>query len=114
MEKFYNEISQSIDIEKCIKCVCGNKSDLYEDEEVKKSHAEKFAKKIKATHNLVSALNSNGIEQMFLELSRKLYEEKYNTNDNNQTYRLEASNFVGDVTIDHKNKDRHKRCGCQK
>ena len=66
--------------------------------EITKVEADRFTlttKKIKATHNLVSALNSNGIEQMFLELSRKLYEEKYNTNDNNQTYRLEASNFVG-------------------
>ena len=45
--------------------IVGNKSDLFENEEVKEDEARKFADEIKATFMLVSAQNGDNIENLF-------------------------------------------------
>jgi len=49
--------------------IVGNKSDLYEEEEiVKEEDARKYAKEINALFNLVSAKNGLGIENLFNDI----------------------------------------------
>ena len=45
----YNEVKQSIDLNKVLIFVVWNKNDLYEIEQIKKDEAEKYAKSINAS-----------------------------------------------------------------
>ena len=60
----YNDAKQSIDLNKVLIFVVGNKNDQYEHEQVKKDIAEKYAKSINATYRCVSALKSSGINEL--------------------------------------------------
>ncbi len=58
----------------------GNKSDLYLDkEEVSEAEARNYAKEINAIFKLTSALNGNGINELF-EILAKEYIKKYKNN----------------------------------
>ena len=58
----------------------GNKSDLYLDkEEVSEEEARNYAKEINAIFKLTSALNGNGINELF-EILAKEYIKKYKNN----------------------------------
>ncbi len=47
---------------KLVIAICGNKSDLFEHEEVDESEARGFAKSINAIYRTTSAKNHNGID----------------------------------------------------
>lgn len=69
--------------------IAGNKSDLIDKEEVNEDEARKFAKEINAIFRLTSALSNIGIDELFLELTKKYIEEKKNTeeiNENKSSY----------------------------
>ncbi len=57
--------------------VVGNKTDLYEKEEIPKEEAEKFAKEINAIFMLVSAKTGNDINQLFNKLIDKYLEKDF-------------------------------------
>ena len=87
--------------------VVGNKSDLYEEEEVSENEAKEFAKEIGAFFMLVSAKTGNNVNQLFeallrqylgKEFTKKVEEMKKNKGDTKQ------------LKID-KNKDKKKK-GC--
>ena len=62
--------------------VCGNKSDLYENEEVKDSDARQFADEIGAVYGLTSAQNNTGITELFYNLGYKYLDPSFKpTND---------------------------------
>ena len=65
MKKMYNEVKQNLDITKIITFVVGNKNDQYNNEAVKKPVAEQYAKSIKAYFRIVSALENQGITEIF-------------------------------------------------
>ena len=54
-----------------VTAVAGNKSDLYEKEEVPEQEARDFAKSIGAIFCLTSAQNNSGINELFRDLSKK-------------------------------------------
>ena len=54
-----------------VTAVAGNKSDLYEKEEVHEQEARDFAKSIGAIFCLTSAQNNSGINELFRDLSKK-------------------------------------------
>ena len=64
----------------------GNKSDLFDDEEVTEVEGKEFADKIGAVFSITSALRGIGIEDLFRNLGKKLlnpnYEVDKNENDN--------------------------------
>ena len=51
--------------------IAANKCDLYENEQVEKTEGEKFAKEIGAIFHETSALNSNGINELFNDIAMK-------------------------------------------
>ena len=52
--------------------IAGNKSDLFDREQVKEEEAENYAKKIGAIFRLTSARTSAGIEELFEDIGSKI------------------------------------------
>ena len=50
--------------------IAGNKSDLYENEEVPEQEAREYAKSIGAVFSLTSAQNNSGINELFEDLAK--------------------------------------------
>ena len=57
--------------------VAGNKSDLYENEEVKEDDARECAKEIGAVFELTSAQNNTGINDLFLNVGYKFLDPSF-------------------------------------
>ena len=87
LKNLYNEVKQTLDINKILIYVVGNKNDQYEHEQVKKETANQYAKSIKAKFRLVSALDSSGINELFENVAtsfcHKGENEPEETNDQN-------------------------------
>ncbi len=62
--------------------IAGNKCDLYEKEEVEKTEGEKFAKEIRAIFHETSALNSNGINELFTDIAMKFSSPNVSSDNN--------------------------------
>ena len=95
--------------------IAGNKSDLIDKEEVNEDEARKFAKEINASFRLTSALSNIGIEELFLELTKKYLEEKKEEINENKSlyensYILEKSQNKSSISIEHKKKKRKFCC----
>ena len=56
--------------------IAGNKSDLYDNEEVSEKEAREFAKSIDAIFGLISAKNNSGIDKLFEDIGNKYLESK--------------------------------------
>jgi small GTP-binding protein len=110
---WFNEIKEfSKDI---IIGIAGNKSDLIDKEEVNEDEARKFAKEINASFRLTSALSNIGIEELFLELTKKYLEEKKEEINENKSlyeisYILEKSQNKSSISIEHKKKKKKFCC----
>ena len=61
--------------------VAGNKSDLYENEEVSEQEAREFAKSIGAIFCLTSAQSNSGIEELFEEMGKKFLDPNSTINE---------------------------------
>ena len=61
--------------------VAGNKSDLYEKEEVPEQEAREYAKSIGAIFCLTSAQNNSGIEELFEEMGKKFLDPNSTINE---------------------------------
>ena len=95
--------------------IAGNKSDLIDKEEVNEDEARKFAKEINASFRLTSALSNIGIEELFLELTKKYLEEKKEEINENKSlyensYILEKSQNKSSISIEHKKKKKKFCC----
>ncbi len=73
---WYKTVSENI-LSPPIYAIAGNKSDLYENEQVDEQTAKDFAKKIGAIFKLTSALNSSGIDQLFDFIGKKLIDPTF-------------------------------------
>jgi small GTP-binding protein len=60
--------------------IAANKSDLIENEEVNENEARKLAESIQAVFMPTSAKNSNGIDELFMELGERYFERKMKSN----------------------------------
>ena len=61
VKTYYKSISETVDVARVHFVVVGNKSDLYEQEQVPKETAQQFAKEINGMFKLTSCLNATGI-----------------------------------------------------
>ena len=61
--------------------VAGNKSDLYEKEEVPEQEAREYAKSIGAIFCLTSAQSNSGIEELFEEMGKKFLDPNSTINE---------------------------------
>ena len=69
--QWYKEI-QELSGKNFILGIAGNKSDLYESEEVSEKEAREYAKSINAVYSLTSAQNNTGIKQLFEDVGMQL------------------------------------------
>ena len=76
---WYNETKDNCDNE-VIYALVGNKSDLYEKEEVNEIDAINYAKEINAVFTTASALSNVGINSLFETLGQKLINKDNNNN----------------------------------
>ena len=88
-------VKKKLDLDKIIKCVCANKSDLYEKKEVQIEEGEKFQNDIKAEIFVeTSALDYESVEELFVKCG-KFYLKNKNVNKN-KTYIEDKDNLEND------------------
>ena len=75
-----------------VTAVAGNKSDLYEKEEVPEQEARDFAKSIGAIFCLTSAQNNSGINELFRDLSKKYLHPDSDVNSPGEQKKVENHN----------------------
>ena len=68
--QWYKEI-QELSEKNYILAIVGNKSDLYETEQISEKEAREFAESINAIYELTSAQNNSGIQQLFEDVGMK-------------------------------------------
>ena len=61
VKTYYKSLSETVDVTRVHFVVVGNKSDLYEQEQVPKEIAQQYAKEINGMFKLTSCLNATGI-----------------------------------------------------
>ena len=81
--------------------LAGNKSDLYDNEQVTEDEARNFADEIGAVFKLTSASTNTGIEDLFKAIGCKVLDPNFNPSGNN---------IINKITLD-KKKDKKKK-GC--
>ena len=91
--------------------VVGNKSDLFEDEEVKEEEARKYTESIGATFFQVSAKNGDNIELLFDTLVRKYLGPEFM--ENLAKLKKEKGEVEGGkITLDPKKQKKKKKKNC--
>jgi len=76
LKQLYNEVKEAIGQKSFLPFIVGNKSDIYEKEAVPKSESEEFAKSIEAGIRYISALNGNGVKELFEFIGKSLLNNK--------------------------------------
>ena len=61
--------------------LAGNKADLFDREQVSEEEAKEFAKEIKATFRLTSAMTASGIDELFSAVGKKILDPDYDDED---------------------------------
>ena len=94
--------------------IAGNKSDLYEDEEVPEQEAREFAESIGAVFSLTSAQNNSGIDELFKDMGKKYLCQNSSTieSDIQKLEQKEESNQnlkFGEKNVDKKNDGQKKK-----
>ena len=94
--------------------IAGNKSDLYEDEEVSEQEAREFAESIGAVFSLTSAQNNSGIDELFKDMGKKYLCPNSSTieSDIQKPEQKEESNQnikFGEKNVDKKNDGQKKK-----
>ena len=84
MKAIFNEVKQSMDLDKTFILIAGNKNDLYNSEQIKKPVAEQFVKSIKGNLRIVSALENTGISELFSFIAENLMNKGTKKKDENK------------------------------
>ena len=103
--------------------VAGNKSDLYEDEEVNENEAREFSDSINACFKLTSAELNSSIEDIFMMLGEKFIKSDFvkdlipkyeinNEGDEEKRIRSEIIKVVKDDFSQKENNNKKKKNGC--
>ena len=110
LKKLYEEVKQTVDINKIYVFIVGNKNDMYNDEKVTKQEAVEYTKSINATYRCVSALSSNGIVELFECVGETLLTNKREEAASNEEEKKE--NIVLDNKNVKKKGDKEKKKCC--
>lgn len=71
VKDWVKELRKIIGQDICL-CICGNKSDMEKNRHVDHDEAEAYAKSVGAYHFNTSAKLNRGIDEMFLDLSKRM------------------------------------------
>jgi small GTP-binding protein len=116
---WYKETLDNITNKDVILALIGNKTDLYENEQVSDEEGKKFAKQINAIFKTTSALSNIGINWLFENLGKKVLDPNYDyTVDEKiqmQSIQKNASNNNNNNNIklnnsDNKTNNKDKKC----
>ena len=114
LKNLYNEVKQTIDLNRIKIFVVGNKNDQYEYEQVKKGVAEQYAKSINATLRIVSALKvDGGINELFDCVAKSFFvnNDDKDTNEND-TYGKEESKKSFSIGPDKNQNEKNEKKKC--
>ena len=108
-EYWYREV-QELSEKNFVLGIAGNKSDLYEREQVSEKEAREYAKSINAVFGLTSAQNNTGIDQLFEDIGMKFLEPNFQEKmeENNKGKNMETSIKLNKKKIK-KHKKEHKK-----
>ena len=110
---WYNDIKEHCDSDVVIG-ISGNKSDLYENEEVSEQEARDFAESIGAVFCLTSAQNNSGVNNLFIELGKKYLEPIHTTIESDiktpeQKEESKQNSILGEKDVDKKKEEQKKK-----
>lgn len=113
MKAIFNEVKQSMDLDKTFILIAGNKNDQYDNEQIKKPVAEQFVKSIKGNLRIVSALENTGISELFSFIAENLMnkgtkKKDENKNDGGKNEKKEFS--LNNSKKDNKEEKKDKKC----
>ena len=94
-----------------ILALAANKSDMYENELVDLHEGKELARQLNAIFKSTSALNSKGIDDLFLSIGKKFLDPTYTVNISNCTEKSETRN--NSKTLKKKKKAKEKKKCCQ-
>ena len=93
-----------------ILALAANKSDMYENELVNLNEGKELARQLNAIFKSTSALNSKGIDDLFLSIGKKFLDPTYTVNISNCTEKSETRNNSKTLKIPKKAKEKKKCC----
>ena len=93
-----------------ILALAANKSDMYENELVNLNEGKELARQLNAIFKSTSALNSKGIDDLFLSIGKKFLDPTYSVNISNCTEKSETRNNSKTLKIPKKAKEKKKCC----
>lgn len=95
VKNWVKELRKMLGDDVCL-CIVGNKTDLEKDRAVPVAEAESYAASVKANHFQTSAKQNRGIEELFLDLTRRMIEisEASNHNANSLGRNTQRKNVV--------------------
>ena len=93
-----------------ILALAANKSDMYENELVNLNEGKELARQLNAIFKSTSALNSKGIDDLFLSIGKKFLDPTYSVNISNCTEKSETRNNSKTLKIPKKSKEKKKCC----
>ena len=82
---WYKETSENFIDNSVVLALVGNKSDLYENEQVSDEEGKKFADEIHAIFKITSALSNTGINWVFDSIGKKVLNPDFDYNNSNST-----------------------------
>ena len=112
-EYWYREV-QELSEKNFVLGIAGNKSDLYEREQVSEKEAREYAKSINAVFGLTSAQNNTGIDQLFEDVGMKFLEPNFQEKmeENNKGKNMETSVKLNKKKIKKHDKEHKKKKFC--
>jgi GTPase involved in cell partitioning and DNA repair len=106
LKQLYNEVKEAIGPKNFLPFIVGNKSDLYEKEAVSKSDSEEYAKSIEAGIRYISALNGNGVKELFEFIGKSLLNNKGKENNKEEDAKEKKQQF----SLKKDTKKKKKKC----
>ncbi len=96
--------------------ICGNKDDLYENEQVDEEEAKKLAEDLNAIFQKISAKSSNGIEDSFIKIGKKFLDPKsdgpISAGNINTSNTSEKERVKENIKLNKKGSDGKQKKGC--
>ena len=91
IKKYWAEQVKDNTTKNIILVIAANKSDLIDNEAVNEDEGRNLANELNAIFLFTSALNSSGIDEIFIKIGDKFFENKYNDENKNK-----MENYYGD------------------
>ena len=76
LKHWVDELRRNVQNDDIILALVGNKKDLEENREISESEVEAYAKEVGAPHFLTSAKENEGINEVFLNVTKKFLERE--------------------------------------